>query len=243
MATKNLFANAKKESVTKAATKDKEEIDLTLITDGKGKQKYPGAAQLLVDFQKYHAQKAEAEAMLKTKGEEIKEIGLDIWVEKFEKNGKRPESFIMKGMVEKVVEGTKETIKEEGRLMFISSDSYKKIDEIAGTVLESKYGCIERKEVFFFDNDLLQKYGEVISEAILNIKGMTDEEKANLIKKKEEISIKKGTIENVQLIESITGKVEKPKKVAKDAPPVFEKFSSVRELISKVEPTFSLKNC
>jgi len=240
MATKNLFASAKKEVKPTAATKDKEEIDISTLTDEKGKPRFPGSAQLLVDFQKYHAQAKEAEAMLKTKGAEIKEIGLEIWTEKFEKEGTRPESFIMKGMHETEVDG--KPVKTEGRLMFISSDSYKKVDEIAATVLESKYGCIERKEVFFFDNDLLQKHGELISEAILAIKGMTDEEKANLIKKKEEVSIKKGTIENVQLIESITGKVEKPKKVAKDAPPVFEKFGSVRELISKVEPTFSLKN-
>lgn len=235
---KNLFTTAKKDTTTtKAAAKDKEEINIGVLTNEKGDIRFPNAAQLLVDFQKYHAQAKEAEAMLKTKGAEIKEIGLELWVEKFEKEGKRPESFIMTGLVE-----NKDKTKSEGRLMFISSDSYKKIDEIAATVLESKYNCIERKEIFFFDNDLLQKYGEQISEAILGIKGMTDEEKSNLIKKREDISIKKGTIDNVNLVESITGKAEKPKKAAKDTPPVFDKFASVKELIAKVEPTFSLKN-
>jgi len=240
---KNLFATATKVPAKSAATKEKEEIDLSTILDSKGNPKYPTAGQLLIDFQKYHAQKAEAEAMLKTKGEQLKEIGLELWTEKYQESGKRPESFKMVGKVEHTVKGQKEPVVEIGKLMFISSDSYKKIDEITATVLESKYeGIIERTETFSFNNELLAKHMEAISKALMGIKSITDEEKDKLIQKTETVSIKKGTIENVNLIASITGKAEKPKNV-KEGEVAYEKFEDVKDLVRSVEPTFSLKNC
>lgn len=243
MAKSNLFDTAVKKSPAKAASKDKEEINVTLLKDEKGKPRFPGAAQLLVDYQKYHAQAAEAKAMLETKGAQIKEVGLELWAEKFEQSGVKPESFILTGQVEHIIEG-QEPIKLDGRLMFIASDSYKKVNEIAATVLESKYNCIERKETFSFNNELLNKYRDQISQALMSIKGISDEEKALLIHKSEDVSIKKGTIENVQLIASITGKPVKPKaKKGDEEEPVYDKFESVKDLVAQVEPTFSLKNC
>lgn len=241
---KDLFASAAKTSTAKAAAKDKEEINVSLLKDEKGNFKYPQAGQLILDYQKYHAQKAEAEAMLKTKGEQLKEIGLDLWTEKFEKDGKRPESFKMIGTVEKEVEGSKEKVTETGTLMFISSDSYKKVDELTAEILETSFGCIERTETFYFNNDLLVKYRDVISKALMQSKLISPEDKENLILKTETVSIKKGTIENVNLIASITGKPEQPEPVeGKEAVKVLDKFENVRDLVNRTEPTFSLKNC
>lgn len=220
----NLFASAQKvPTKTTAAKTDKEIINLSAIVDGKGQKKYPNAPQLLLDYQKYHTQKAEAEAMLKTKGAELKEIGKTLWCEKYQEVSHKPESFIMIG----------DDSPAAGKLMFISSDSYLKIDEITATILDQKYGCVEKKETFIFNNDMLAKYGQVLSDLIVNSKLIADEDKAMIVRKEEEKFIKKGTIDNVALIESITGKPEKGE----------FKFADPAEMIENVNPTFSLKNC
>ncbi len=242
---KDLFSSAQKTQKSTAASKDKELIDVNQLKTDKGELKFPEAAQLLVDFQKYHAQAAEAAKELKTRGAQLKEIGLELWINKFEETGLSPESFKLTGTIEETLDD--ELVTKTGTVMFVPSDAYKQVDEVTATVLESKYGCINRETTYYFNNELLLKYKDAISRALMNSKAISPEDKDKLILKTESVSIRKGTIDNVDLVESITGKVVKPENPKLDDNgqeiPVFEKFESVAEMVRMVEPTFSLKNC
>ena len=173
----NLFASAPVKKTAKAAD-DKEVV---IVKD-------KAVIKALADYEKAKADlaaataaKAEAEGIIKPHANEL-------WIEKVQKTGKKPESFILS------------TTEHDDSLLYIVSDAYKTIDKDRYDYLSDTYGedIVSDNSVYTMDNAMIQKYGAEISAAIMGAKGIPAEDKAQIIQKIEKYSVAKGTIERLK---------------------------------------------
>lgn len=116
---------------------------------------------------------------------EIKPVAQEEFLKLVKKFNMRPESFRLQSA------GT--------NLLVIMQDKYLKLSETKeATLIENGLAdVIEEKTEFGFDAVLLEKHEKAISKAIASIKGMTDEEKENLITAKVIKTVRKGTIDRI----------------------------------------------
>lgn len=125
---------------------------------------------------------------LKTKIQDLEskihETGKKEFAKLFKANHKNPDSFYL-------------AADEDTRLMYLPTDKYHSIDDEQKNFLEKKYGkdVIEEKTAFTFDPDMLQKYGDAISNLIMKSKDISNEDKTKLITATVSYSVKKGTID------------------------------------------------
>lgn len=190
----DLFATAVVKKTAKAA-EDKEIVIVQDKTVSKALANYEKAKK---DIDTATKAKTEAEDIIKPYANEL-------WLAKVEKTGKKPESFILS------------SDKHNDSLLYIVSDTYKKIDLERYEYLSETYGEDT------MDNKMIQKYGAEISAAIMRAQGIPDEDKALIIQKIEKYSVAKGTIENL-------------KDFAKRAK------TSVATIFAEIVPTQSLKS-
>ena len=103
--------------------------------------------------------------------------------------------------------------------MFLPSDKYITITPERAEVLKGEFGdeIVEEKISFAFDNEMVEKYGEIISDLIEN-SNIPDVDKGKIIKAVAAYSIAKGTIDKL-----------------KD-------YGNVSEVMEAVKPVISLKN-
>lgn len=106
------------------------------------------------------------------------------WIEEMERTGKAPESFIM-------------VSKKNNSLMYVVTDAYKtaNLDEERQEYLTSTFGdeIITVGTKFVINEDLIEKYGQILCDFITNSKLIKAEDKSLLIQKEETIKITKGT--------------------------------------------------
>jgi len=91
---------------------------------------------------------------------------------------------------------------EDHIVLFQPTKKYIKIDEDLSQELEEKYGegIIERETKFSFNTALLEKYMSEISDAIMSIEGISDEEKEDLLIAETTINIEKEALDRVPLL-------------------------------------------
>jgi hypothetical protein len=144
--------------------------------------------------------------------DELRDLSREEWVKLYDKMGKNPESV----MLEYVKEDTDDT----AQLMFIPTDRYISINAERAEELIETYGeeIVEEKTTFSFDNDMIEKYGEIISRMIEDCSEIAEKDKERIIKATTSFSVAKGTIDN------------------------FYKLGSVYELMEATKPVVSLKN-
>lgn len=176
----NLFTKAKKAAPAKAAAKDTKKV--IKITD----PSFFGKVEKLQQLQdRMKADKAKADMF----ADEIKDLGKEEWAKLYEETGKNPETV----MLEQENENG-----DNSHVMFMVTDKYITINEDRATELQEAYGedIVEEKTTFAFDNEMIEKYGEVLSRLIEESAEISERDKEKIIKAVTTYSVAKGTIDN-----------------------------------------------
>ena len=124
---------------------------------------------------------------IKTK---FKTLGNKKFIEFVEETGQRPKSIH--------IIATNDMDDKIG-ILYTINDKYIKVDTKNQKQLISKYGedIIEENIVYKLNNEMVNKYADIISELITNCKDIKEEDKFNIITSSTEYSIKKGTIDEL----------------------------------------------
>jgi len=200
MATKNLFSKAK--SVA-PKTKVKDEKVRINLNDADFFEK----VNLLEELQdRMKSDKAQADML----SDEIKDLSKEEWVRLYEKTGKNPGSIHVESQVGD----------QTATVMYVPSDKYITLNADKADQLIEKFGedIVEEKTTFAFDNDMIEKYGEVLSNLIMSSNDISDDDKERIIKATTSYSVAKGTIDRMRV------------------------YGSVSEMMDEIRPVISLKN-
>lgn len=198
----SLFDKAKKTAVTKT-TKPK---DGKVTIDVKDIEFFNKIEMLEILQDNMKRDKAKADML----SDEIRETSKDEWIKLYEKTGKNPGSIMIES----------KSGLDTAHVMIVPSDKYISINADRAESLIEKYGdsIIEQKTTFAFDNDMIEKYGEVLSRLIEDSLEIESDDKERIIKAVTAFSIAKGTID------------------------VMKSFGDVSEIMEEVKPVVALKN-
>ena len=164
---KNLFAKAK-QSAPKKTAKGKDDKVRIRIEDSSFFDKV-SKLEALNDRMK--ADKAKADMI----SDELRDISKTEWAKLYQKTGKNPGSVMLEHVNE-----TEDT----AQLMFVPTDKYITINSERAEALREEFGeeIVEEKTTFSFDNEMIEKYGEVISRLIEESDEISDRDKEKIIK-------------------------------------------------------------
>jgi hypothetical protein len=199
----NLFKVAKEKGATASPSPQKTEI---VINDVKMHLNLSRLVELNTQIDELSAESSILAA-------EIKERSINEFANLYESSGKYPGSFIIRAS------GMKKL--PTASLMFIPTDKYIKIGEERYNELVENYGedIATEKTTYNMNSELVEKYGELLSEAISKIKGIPDNDKKKLISAVTSYEVKKGTISEL------------------------EKFDgTISEMLEEVKPIYQIKN-
>jgi hypothetical protein len=176
MAKKNLFEKAKASTAAKPSKSEKSEV---IVNDAT-------AYQSIARLQEIKTQIEGLEAEQKMVYGEVRQLGVDSFVEKYQNEKRFTESF---NIIAK--DGNK-----TAQFLFAPTDNYIKIEQDRADYLSGKYGesVVADQTKFIFDNDMLEKYGEIISKLIENCKHIAEADKEKLFKAETKIAVAKGVI-------------------------------------------------
>jgi hypothetical protein len=198
----SLFDKAKKVAVTKTTDKKDSKVRIS-VEDPSFFQK----VQTLESLQdRMKSDKAKADMI----SDEIKDLGKEKWSEMYQKTGKNHGSVMLETIVGE----------DTAQVMFVPSDKYISLSPEKAEALREEYGeeIVEEKTTFAFDNEMIEKYGEVLSMLIENCDEITESDKGKIIKAVTAFSIAKGTID------------------------VMKNYGRVSQVMEEVKPVISLKN-
>ncbi len=169
--TTNLFATATKVKETTKKT-DKKVISAPLL--GNKVQRYAELKQQIDS----------ATGELKMIEGDIKSVGKDLFMKEYRLQKSTPDNFKIQD--------------ESGNAcMFICMDKYTLVDETKASILANFDGLLAENVVYKFNADLVEKYGAVLSELILNCPDIDDLDKGNLISGEKTFSVAKGSIDRL----------------------------------------------
>jgi hypothetical protein len=174
--TTNLFATATKVKETTKKT-DKKVISAPLL--GSKVQRYSELKQLIDS----------ATGELKMIEGDIKNVGKDLFMKEYRQQKSTPDNF-------KIQDDTGNSC------MFICMDKYTIVDENKANILSQYDGLLTENVVYKFNADLVEKYGAVLSELILNCPDIDDLDKGNLISGEKTFSVAKGSIDRLMQYDS-----------------------------------------
>jgi hypothetical protein len=155
-------------------------------------------------------------AQLKVLTSELKDRAIEVFSEDYVKN-QDASSFILQA---------KDKSGKTASMMFIPTDRYITIDEERSKQLAEEFGedVIEEKPTYTIDPEMVEKYGEIISELILNSKKIAEEDKEKIITGTVKYTVRKGTIDKMKNY--------------------LKKFTApnVKSFIDEIKPVFMIKN-
>jgi hypothetical protein len=197
-----LFSKAKKTAVTKTTKSKDEKVRLTV----KDTEFFNRVEMLEILQDNMKRDKAKADMLY----DEIKDTAKSEWVKLYEKTGKNPGSVMIEA-----ISGL-----DTAAVMIVPSDKYISINADRAESLTEKFGSeiIEEKTTFSFDNDMIEKYGEIISRLIEESSEIDEDDKDKIIKASATFSISKGTIDKMK------------------------SYGQVSEIMEEVKPVIALKN-
>ena len=169
--TTNLFAAATKVKETIKKT-DKKVLDAPEL--GSKIQKYAELKQLIDS----------ATGELKMIEGDIKATGKELFMAEYLKYKNTPDNFKIKDYT-------------GNSCMFICMDKYTIVDENKAAILGNYDGLLAENVVYKFNAELVEKYGQVLSELILNSADIDDIDKGNLISGEKSYSVAKGSIDRL----------------------------------------------
>jgi hypothetical protein len=115
---------------------------------------------------------------------DIKGIGKKLFMSEYNQQRSTPDNF-------KIQDETGNSC------MFICMDKYTIVDETKAGILANFDGLLTENVVYKFNADLVEKYGAVLSELILNCSDIDDLDKGNLISGEKTFSVAKGSIDRL----------------------------------------------
>lgn len=169
--TTNLFATATKVKETTKKT-DKKVIKSPLL--GNKVKRYAELKELIDS----------ATGELKMIEGDIKAVGKDLFLNEYKQQKSTPDNF-------KLQDDTGNTC------MFICMDKYTIVDEAKAGILSNFDGLLAENIVYKFNAELVEKYGQILSELILNCPEIDDMDKGNLISGEKTFSVAKGSIDRL----------------------------------------------
>lgn len=208
--TSNLFNKAKAKSTDTKTSKSKDKSHVIPKFESPVEMAEFHAKLVKLATLKEQIDKLEAE--IKDADGYVRELGMAEFSNLIERTGKRESSFIMAS--------------EQGAsVMVVIQDKYKSINEERANYLKETYGedIVDEATEFKFNNEVLERNQEVISELIETCDKISDKDKESLIVGVTKYSVKKGLIDSIY-------------KVAKD------KGVNVTTLLAEVEPQLQLKS-
>jgi hypothetical protein len=206
----NLFNKAKAKSTDTKTSKSKDKSHVIPTFESPVEMAEFHAKLVKLATLKEQIDKLEAE--IKDADGYVRELGMSEFSNLIERTGKRESSFIMAS--------------EQGAsVMVVVQDKYKSINEERASYLKETYGedIVDEATEFKFNNEVLERNQEVISELIETCDKISDKDKESLIVGVTKYSVKKGLIDSIY-------------KVAKD------KGVKVTTLLAEVEPQLQLKS-
>jgi hypothetical protein len=199
----SLFTKAKKAAPAKSTSSKDKKVRL-VVED----TTFFGKVEKLEELQEtMKSAKAKADLI----SDELKDIARELWADEYEKTKRNPESVMI---VQENESG------DTSQFMFVPTDKYISINEERAEELKEAYGedIVEEKTTFAFDNDMIEKYGEVLSMLIENCDDIKESDKEKIIKAVTTYSVAKGTIDK------------------------FKQYGDVNEMLETVKPVVAIKN-
>jgi hypothetical protein len=198
---KSLFDKAKKAAPVKTKAKD-QKVRLT-VSD-------PTFFEKVEKLEQLNDQLKSAKAKADMISDEIRDVAKEAWMEQYSKTGKNPESV----MVCQDVAG------DTAQVMFIPMDKYITITPDRAEELQEVYGeeIVEEETTFSFDSTMIEKYGEILSDLIMNSSEIAEADKEKIIKATTKYSVAKGTIDKLA------------------------DYGDISEMMETVKPVVALKN-
>lgn len=197
----NLFSKAKKAAPKTTKAKD-EKVRIT-IEDASFFDKVEKLEQL---NDRMKSDKAKADMI----SSEIRDLGKSEWAKFYSEIGKNPGTVMI------------ENVKGEdvAQVMFVPTDKYITINEERADELRDTYGeeIVEEETTFSFDAKMIEKYGEVLSDLIMNSADIAEADKEKIIQATTKFSVAKGTLDK------------------------FADYGDVEEVMENVRPVVALKN-
>ena len=167
----NLFSTAKKVETTKG---NKSKMSALSVSPELEKH-LTDYREAKTQFQKWEGKKKVAEGVIKTDA-------VELFLAEYQKQGRNIGSFKL------------------GDVTVSFQDRYTKLEDNVAVRVEKNFpNVVERKTEYLFDQDILEKYINQISEALQNAKGIPKEDLAALILAKEVIKVKQGTIDTLAI--------------------------------------------
>ena len=114
---------------------------------------------------------------------EIKEFAREKFLELYQKQKSRPDSFHLEN--------------DGGKCLVIMQDRYLSLTDEKIDSFDLSDSCADTVREYSFNADLLEKYSSVISDLIVNCPDIVDSDKGELIVCKEKKQIKKGLIDKL----------------------------------------------
>ena len=179
MAKDTLFSKARKTSVKETAKPKDEKIRL--------KVEDPSFFDKILNLEKLQDAIKSAESKVTVLMDEVKQIGKELWSKKYADMGKNPGSVMLEAR----------SGEDIAQAMLLPSDKYISINADRAEQLREQYGdsIVEETTTFAFDSEMVDKYGEVISNMIEMSDEISDEDKSKIIKAVTKFSVAKGTID------------------------------------------------
>jgi hypothetical protein len=165
----NLFASAKK---VESAKESKSKVPSLPVTP-ELEQHLRDYAQAKIETKNWEAKKTMSEGIIKDKAREL-------FLQEYKKQGRNIGSFKL------------------GTVTVSIQDRYTKMDDnVAEIVAKNFPKVVEKTTEYLFNQDILKKYIDPISEALQSVTEIPEEDLALLIEAKEVIAVKKGTIDTL----------------------------------------------
>ena len=172
----NLFSKAKKAApAKKVSAKDKK---VRIVVED------PDFFEKVEKLEELQGTLKTAKAKADLISDELKDLAKDKWADLYEETNKNPESVM-------IVQDNEDG--DTAQFMFVPTDKYITINEDRAEELKDTYGdeIVEEKTTFSFDETMIEKYGEVLSELIENSDEIEDKDKEKIIKATTSYSVAK----------------------------------------------------
>ena len=199
----NLFSKAKKAApAKKVSAKDKK---VRIVVED------PDFFEKVEKLEELQGTLKSAKAKADIISDELKDLAKDKWADLYEETNRNPESVMI---VQDNEDGN------TAQFMFVPTDKYITINEDRAEELKDTYGedIGEEKTTFSFDETMIEKYGEILSELIENCDEIEGKDKEKIIKATTTYSVAKGTISK------------------------FKEYGEVLEMMETVKPVVAIKN-
>lgn len=203
----SLFKKAKEQAPEKKPSAKEKKVRVTVDIPGFF-EKLKRQAFLKQEIKSYEA---ESELL----DDEIKEVGKEEWAKLYDNSGVNPESIMIEA---------KQGL-NTAQYMLLMSDKYIKIDSARAEYLKENYGAdiVNETETYEFDQKMVEKYGEVISDLIMNCEQIEENDKEKIIKAVVSNTVAKGTIDKLKIYADKSG-------------------VKVADMVDIVKPVISAKN-